>query len=345
MQIQPMYCLYCRRIFSTPEATPGLREAMTCPECGAAELGHGPRTPKELEREHLSKFSGVVILADALAVAGVKVHAFGRGSCWPDVDVLLHRGTFVAVVGQRHTLVLLDAPKGDDDVWRIRVAVRVDGTGESAQPSVLRTIHDTEIAPGLRAEGFAHEDLVCAANLVGSYRAIWARTVGNPAAVAAFVHAVGGLNTTVDADAFLWKHSFGDLREMTAFASRLPPGVYVTQLTPWGISLAAPDRRDLGCIDGEGRGRIYVYLVLPYGFGARAARKRAVEALSWFEANHADAWTEQGFTEASSEGHAPLGSGNHRRWAIRLVLRFAVGKGAAAVLAWAADRGVIEFGG
>jgi hypothetical protein len=153
------------------------------------------------------------------------------------------------------------------------------------------------------------------------------------------------LNTTADAGDFRSEPTVGDWREKATVASHLPDGVFVTQLTPWGVSLAAADRRKLGCIDGEGRGRIYVYLVLPDGFSARAAAKRRDVGLLWFQDNLEETWREHGFSGARVDGSGSLGSGKHLRWAVRLVLRFIVSEAAEKRLAWAADHGVIEFVG
>ena len=338
-----MYCRLCLRVFSeieAPSPAPGI-----CPECGAVELLADPGTAEERLTAHLRQFGGDVVLLESLARAGAVVHAFSHGQPPPGFEAFhtcFAPEELSIRIGARHTGMLVTPPRDEPWIWRIRVPVLVTGTGENAAPNILKTVHDTEIAPALLAEGFAPEVLPSPAS-EGRYFAVWSRTVRNPESAAAFLHAVARLETMVDADAFLWERSFGDLGSLTAFAHRLPAGVYVTQLTPWGISLAAPDRRDLGVIDGEGRGRIYVYLVLPHGFGARAARRRAESALAWFDANVAASWLEQGFEAARCEGPAPWDAGHGRRWSVRLVMRFSVGDDAATRIAWAAAHGVIEF--
>ena len=345
MDSVPTYCLFCRCIFVASEENPALPRTATCPDCGAAELRSGHRTRDQLEWEHLLRFGGSILLMEALAVAGVKVHAMGRGMCWSGFESLLEADTVVVVVGRRSALVLLDSPRAAGASWRIRVPVRVTGTGKNAGRGVLRTVQDTMLAPGLLAEGFVHQALADPVAANGVYRAVWSRTTGNSAAAAAFVHAVGGVNTTADADDFRSELTVGDWRENATAASHLPDGVCVTQLTPWGVSLVAADRRELGCIDGEGRGRIYVYLVLPDGFSARAAARRRDVGLLWFQDNLEETWREHGFSDARAEGSGSLGSGKHLRRAVRLVIRFTVNEAAEKRLAWAADNGVIEFAG
>ncbi|GDX82708.1 hypothetical protein LBMAG42_45190 [Deltaproteobacteria bacterium] len=319
---------------------------MTCPDCGAIELVPDVATAEDRLHDHLVRFGGDIVLLEALAAAGATVHGFSHGQTQPGFEAfegIFQPHELSLSIGAGFTWVLVTPPRSEPWSWRIRVPVQIRGTGERALPHVLRAIHDTEVAPGLRAEGFTPEPWPAPEAAPNAYLAIWSRSVGNPAAAAAFVHAVARLQTEVSADDFLWERSFGDLGAMTAFASRLPPGVHVTQLTPWGISLAAADRRDLGCIGGDGRGRIYVYLVLPHGFGARAARRREAVALEWFETNGAESWRAHGFTEARFDGPAPFDAGRRRRWAVRLVLQFSPGEDAEGRLAWAAEHGVLEL--
>lgn len=246
--------------------------------------------------------------------------------------------TLCVQVGRRANTVLIDAPRAEPWLWRIRVPVFVTGAGPNATPNLLRTIHDTEIAPALRLEGFVPEAVAGP-----GYRAMWSRTVGNPEATTAFVHAVSRLPTTVDGDAFLAEHPPGALVELTAFAHRLPAGVYVSQLTPWGMSLTASDGRALGVLDSEGRGRLYAYLMLPYGVGARAARSRSAAALEWFEATRASAWRAQGFEDLHLDRAVAVGSLGHGRRAIRLWLRFLADTETPTRLAWASQNGWIEL--
>lgn len=341
-----VHCTLCLLVFEELPYRGASGPQIACPSCGALELRPGAGSREERLHEHLERFGGDIVFLDAAAAAGTVVHSYSHGGAGPNAsspDDERRPGTLRLCVGRQQTAVLLDAPRSAPWRWLLRVPVEVRGTGANAPTHVLRAVHDTELAPALRAEGFVHSEGAGAFQNEGVYRATWSRSVGNAEAAAAYVHAVGRQPTTVDADAFLRDRSFGDVRKMATFASRLPPGVYVTQLTPWGITLAAPDGRDLGFLDGAGKGRVYVYLVLRRGVGSRQAARRTEAGLVWFEETLGEAWRAQGFDYPRPERPSPLGAGAQRRWAVRLVVSVVAGDGAERRLAWAAENGRLEF--
>lgn len=151
-----MYCRLCLCVF--PRVTLGETESGCCPACGALELIAGESTRQQRVETHLARFGGLILLLDALAAAGANVHGYGSGQGWlAQGEVPIQPDTTSLIVGPQHAWVLVDAPRQCPWFWRIRVPVQV--AGAAANLDVRRTIHDVELGPGLRTEGFVCDQL------------------------------------------------------------------------------------------------------------------------------------------------------------------------------------------
>lgn len=136
----------------------------------------------------------------------------------------------------------------------------------------------------------------------------------------------------------------GDIGSMQALASRLSV-IGTAEVTPWGLTLRAPDGRDLAMIDVWGKGTFNAAVVLTEGFGARAAKKLTASVLAWFERKVAPEWRAQGFTKPRSGPAIEFSVDGVTHRAVTLDLSFEVQADVVAKLRWAGARNLLAFPG
>ena len=340
-------CVYCGSVFPTSdimERIDGGRTPM-CPRCGVDAVEDGSLGPDELERRHVRGFGGIALVLDALRAESVSVHGWGQSLADSKSSLPLLPNSIVVLVGHHAFEVAIDAPDPSRSSWLVRVPTSVVVRVGDADPGRATRLHAAAIGRFLEAQSFTCAEITTGIDEFGEYhRALYLRTATRAADVGTVIKSIASTETAITPDpddAFL--EDFGDVASMQALADKIAAPAPTTEITPWGITIRGSDGRDIARVNGEGHGTFYVYLTLPGGFGAKAAKKRSETLLSWFENTIAPAWREQGFTAPRRAGVGTVDHNGERCWAVVITMSFVADADVAGRLAWARTRDVMRF--